>query len=153
MSEHGASLRWERGDGEFVRQRYSRVHAWQFDGGAAVRASASPLVVRPPFSDPAGVDPEEAFVASLASCHLLWFLSLASDAGFVVDRYEDEASGTLAKNAEKKLAITQVVLRPRVIFSGDRRPSPDEISELHHQAHERCFIANSVRTEISIEPR
>jgi len=153
MSEHTASLRWERGSDEFLRQRYSRVHLWRFDGGAEIRAAASPAVVRPPFTDAAGVDPEEAFVASIASCHLLWFLSLAADAGFVVDRYEDEAVGTLAKNPEGKLMVTRVTLRPNVVFSGERVPSQSEISEFHHVAHERCFIANSVRSEIVVEPR
>src|SRR6185295_2701717 len=125
----------------------------RFDGGIELPGSSSPHVVPLPMSDAAAVDPEEAFVASIASCHMLWFLSLAAAKRFRVDRYDDEASGVMEKNAEGRLAITRVTLRPAVAFSGERVPSAEEIGKLHHRAHEQCFIANSVRTEILVEPR
>jgi organic hydroperoxide reductase OsmC/OhrA len=153
MSEHVATIRWQRNDDAFLRGRYSRAHEWRFDGGAAVHASASPSVVRVPWSDPAGVDPEEALVAAVSSCHMLWFLSLASEAGFIVERYEDDAAGTMGRDAEGREAITDVVLRPRVAFGGDTHPAIDEIARLHDEAHHRCFIANSVRSAIRVEPR
>ena len=152
MSEHSATISWRRGGDAFVGQRYSRGHEWRFDGGTTVPASASPTVVPAPWSVPAAVDPEEAFVASIASCHMLWFLSLAADRGWVVDSYEDEAVGVMARNAERRLAVTRVTLRPRVVCGGDRQPAAEELRELHHAAHEACFIANSVRTEIVCEP-
>ncbi len=154
MSEHTATVRWQRGeDADFARNRYSRAHEWRFDGGAVVPASASPSVVRAPFSDPAGVDPEEAFVAAISSCHMLWFLSLAAEQGHVVDRYEDEAVGTMGKNADGRDWVAAVVLRPRIAFGGDMQPDGAAIEKLHHLAHERCFIANSVKSAIRIETR
>ena len=152
MSKHTATIRWQRGDAKFARGRYSRAHEWRFDGGAVVAASASPAVVRAPWSDPAGVDPEEAFVAAIASCHMLWFLSLAAEQGFVVESYEDEGVGTMDKLANGHEAITDVLLRPRIAFGGDRKPDATDIAALHESAHERCFIANSVRSTIRIEP-
>jgi organic hydroperoxide reductase OsmC/OhrA len=152
MAEHGATISWTRGEAKFIDNRYSREHRWRFDGGAQVLASASPHVVRAPLSNPAGVDPEEAFVASLSSCHMLWFLSLAAEAGWVVDSYVDDAVGVMAKNAEGRLAMTRVTLRPLVAFSG-RSPSRAELDALHHRAHEECFLANSVKTEVVTEPR
>jgi organic hydroperoxide reductase OsmC/OhrA len=155
MSEYRARTDWSRestSDKDFLALRYSRVHAWTFDNGATIRASSAPSSVPAPMSDPSAVDPEEAFVVSLSSCHMLWFLSIAAKAGFVVDRYEDEATGTLAKNPEGKLAMTRVLLRPRVAFSGSKTPSPEEIRALHHEAHERCFLASSVKTVIDVEP-
>lgn len=151
MSEHSAVVRWQRGNDDFARGRYSRAHEWRFDGGAIVAASASPSVVRAPWSDAAGVDPEEAFVAAIASCHMLWFLSLAADNGFVVDSYEDSTVGTMGRNAEGHQAIIDVVLRPRIAFSGEKQPDADGISALHAAAHHHCFIANSVRSAIRIE--
>ncbi len=151
MSEHSAVVRWQRGSDEFARGRYSRAHEWRFDGGAIVHASASPSVVRVPWSDPAGVDPEEALVAAISSCHMLWFLSLAADKGFVVESYEDDAVGTMGSNAEGREAVTDVVLRPRIAFSGAKQPDSTEISALHDSAHHHCFIANSVRSKIRIE--
>jgi organic hydroperoxide reductase OsmC/OhrA len=133
-------------------QRYSRAHEWSFDGGARVKASSSPQVVPVPMSDASAVDPEEAFVASLSSCHMLWFLSLAAKAGYVVDRYEDRAQGVMSKDGRGKLAMTLVTLRPRVNFSGARRPSRAQLDALHHAAHEECFLANSVRSEVRCEP-
>ena len=151
MGTYTAVVKWSRNGETFSDNRYSRGHEWSFDGGAIVRASASPHVV-PRFSDPAGIDPEEAFVASLSSCHMLTFLSMAAGKRFIVDSYMDEAIGTLAKNANGKFAMTEVVLRPKVVFAGERRPTAGEIDELHHRAHEECFIANSVTTIMRWEP-
>lgn len=149
--DHLATIAWTRDGAAFTDQQYPRAHTWRFDGGAVLRASSSPHVVPLPHSDPSAIDPEEAFVAALASCHMLWFLSLAAQRGYVVDSYDDAARGTLARDADRPLAITDVVLRPRVRFSG---PAPDAAAheELHHAAHARCFIANSVRTRIHLEP-
>lgn len=153
MHEYTATTHWQRHAGEaFSDNRYHRRHDWRFDGGAVVPGSSSPLTVPLPHSDAAAVDPEEAFVAALSSCHLLWFLSLAAQAGFVVDDYRDEAVGVMARNAAGRVAVTQVTLRPRVRFGGDRRPSAEEHEALHHRAHERCFIANSVTSEVRCEP-
>ena len=153
MSEHTATIRWQRGEHPFTKGRYSRRHEWRFDGGAVVAGSSSPHVVREPFSDASAVDPEEAFVASLSSCHMLWFLSTAAEHGFVVDTYDDEAIGRMRKDANGRLAIAEVVLRPRATFSGGRQPTREQLDELHHAAHEQCFIANSVKTKIAIEAR
>lgn len=152
MSTHLAEVTWSRGDQPFTDQRYRRVHRWRFDGGAEVAASSSPYVVTVPLSDPAAVDPEEAFVASLASCHLLWFLALAAQAGFRVDDYADRAEGVLGPDAAGRLAMLRVTLRPEVTFSGAKLPTEAEHAALHHAAHERCFIANSVKTEVVCEP-
>ena len=147
-----ASIRWQRGDQPFIDNRYSRRHEWRFDGGLSVPGSSSPLSVAVPLSDPSAVDPEEAFVASLSSCHLLWFLDLACRAGWVVDDYRDDATGTMGPNGEGKLAMTRVVLRPTVRFAGPRVPSAEEHARLHHAAHAECFIASSVKTEVLCEP-
>ncbi|MEF7617388.1 OsmC family protein [Aquincola sp. MAHUQ-54] len=151
-TEHVAEVVWERGEAVFTDNRYPRRHAWRFDGGAEVPASSSPHSVRVPFSDPSAVDPEEAFVASLSSCHMLWFLSIAAQRGFRVDRYRDAAVGTMAVNAAGRMAITVVTLRPEAVFSGDRRPGADELAAMHHAAHEACYIANSVTAEVRCEP-
>ncbi len=150
---HTATVVWERGEQPFVDRRYSRRHVIRFDGGAEVAGSSSPAVVRPPLSDPAAVDPEELFIASLATCHMLWFLDIVAHKGFRVDRYEDVAEGVMEKNAEGKVAITRVTLRPAVRFSGDRIPTREELERLHHEAHEECFIASSVKTDVRCEPR
>lgn len=149
MSEHTASLRWIRSGADFLRGQFSREHTWTFDGGVTVAASASPSVVPAPWSSPAAVDPEEAFVASIASCHLLTFVWLASRAGFVVESYEDAAVGMLTKNERGVPWISAVTLRPRITW-GERQPTAEELAKLHHQAHEQCFIANSVKTEITV---
>lgn len=149
---HGARVIWERGDAVFTDNRYSRRHRIEFDGGAVIPGSSSPSVVRAPYSDPAAIDPEEQFIASISSCHMLWFLSIAVKHKFRVDLYEDNAEGVMEKNAEGKVAITKVTLRPRVVFSGEKTPTADELEHLHHEAHEECFIANSVKTEIRVEP-
>jgi organic hydroperoxide reductase OsmC/OhrA len=151
MSNYTATIRWSRDSAEdFAKGQYSRAHEWAFDGGAVVPASASPHVVPAPWSDAAGVDPEEAFVASLSSCHMLFFLDFARRAGLVIDDYVDEAEGVLQKNADGKMAMTRVTLRPRVTWDGE---APDQVTvaDLHHRAHEACFIANSVTTEVVVE--
>jgi organic hydroperoxide reductase OsmC/OhrA len=142
-----ATVLWRRGDQPFTDNKYTRGHVWRFDEGVEVPASSSPLVV-PNYSAPAAVDPEEAFVASLSSCHMLLFLNFAARAGFRVDLYEDAAVGEMAKNEVGKLTVAKVTLAPRIIFSGDKRPSEADIAALHHTSHEECFIANSVKTEI-----
>lgn len=151
MAVYTATVDWARGaDEAFTDNRYARGHRWSFDGGVSFRASSSPHVV-PRYSDPAGVDPEEAFVASLASCHMLSFLYVAAKARLVVDRYEDTAEGVMEKNAAGKLWVARVTLRPRVVWGG---AAPDRAAEdhLHHLAHEECFIASSVRTDVRCEP-
>ena len=152
MSIYTATIRWTRDrNTDFAKGQYSRAHSWEFDGGVTVPASPSPHIVPAPWNDPTGVDPEEAFVASLSSCHMLFFVDFARRGGFVVDSYVDEAEGILDKRDDGKLAMTQVMLRPRVVFSGANPPTPDEIEGLHHRAHEACFIANSVTTEVTVE--
>ncbi|HEU4663626.1 MAG TPA: OsmC family protein [Dokdonella sp.] len=150
MSTHTATITWQRGDASFADGRYSRRHEWRFDGGSVVAASSSPHVVPAPWSDAGAVDPEEAFVAAISSCHMLWFLSLAAERGLVVDTYADDAVGTMARIAPGRQAITEVVLRPRIAFAGDP-PQADVVAALHEAAHERCFIANSVKTAIRVE--
>ena len=152
MSTYTAEVLWLRNDGDFVGRRYSRNHLLRFDGGLEVPGSASPHVVPLPMSDASALDPEEAFVASLASCHMLWFLSIAAKQAYCVDRYFDAASGLMEKNAAGKIAMTVVTLRPDVTFSDDRLPSRAELDQLHHAAHESCFIANSVKTDVRCEP-
>ena len=152
MHRYTAEVVWERGDQDFLDNRYSRRHVLRFDGGAEVAGSSSPGVVRVPMSDASAVDPEEMFVASLSSCHMLWFLSIAAGRGFRVDSYRDAAAGVMEKNAAGKMAMTVVTLRPEVAFSGDRIPSREEIERMHHDAHDECFIATSVRTDVRCEP-
>jgi organic hydroperoxide reductase OsmC/OhrA len=152
MSHYLAQVFWQRNGGDFAVNSYSRRHLIRFDGGAELVGSSSPHVVPVPQSDPAGVDPEEAFVASLSSCHMLWFLSIAARSGFCVDSYMDNAQGVMSRNAAGKMAMTQVTLRPEVIFSGATRPTREEIDRMHDKAHAECFIANSVTTEVRCEP-
>jgi len=152
MSSYSAEVSWQRHGEDFLGNRYSRRHLLRFDGGLEVPGSSSPHVVPVPMSDAAALDPEEAFVASLSSCHMLWFLSIAAKRRFCVDSYLDKAEGVMAKNADGKLAMTVVTLRPAVSFSGERLPTREELGKLHHEAHEACFIANSVRTEVRCEP-
>jgi organic hydroperoxide reductase OsmC/OhrA len=137
---------------DFTAGRYSRGHVLRFDGGAVVPASAAEANVPLPWSDPAGVDPEEAFVAALSSCHLLWFLALAAKSRFAVAAYRDDAVGVMTKNVAGKLWVSQVTLRPRASFVGERRPTQEQLLALHHRAHDECFIANSVKTEVRCEP-
>ncbi len=152
MSTHTADITWQRDGQPFTDRRYRRHHQWRFDGGAVVAGSSSPQVVPLPMSDAAAVDPEEAFVASLSSCHLLWFLDVASRAGWVVDHYHDAASGVLARGADGRLMMTLVTLRPAVRFAGDHQPDAAEFARLHHAAHDACFIAHSVKTDVRCEP-
>ncbi len=152
MGEYTAVVSWERDGAAFTDNRYSRAHRWSFDGGIEVPASASPLVVPLPLSTAAAVDPEEAFVAALSSCHMLWFLSIAAKRGVVVESYRDEASGVMARNAAGRLAMTRVTLHPRVAFAAARRPSAEQHAAMHHEAHEQCFLASSVKTDVRCEP-
>ncbi|MDB5856694.1 MAG: peroxiredoxin [Ramlibacter sp.] len=151
MAVHTCKVTWERGEASFTDQQYSRAHEWRFDGGAVVPGSSSPHSVKLPWSDPAAVDPEEAFVAAVSSCHMLWFLYLAAARGLRVDRYADAAEGLLAKMPDGREGMTQVVLRPDIAFSGARLPDAAAVGELHHEAHARCYIANSIRSEVRIE--
>jgi len=152
MAEYRAIVSWNRDGATFTDNRYSRGHRWRFDGGAEVPASASPHIVPLPMSVEAAVDPEEAFVASLASCHMLFFLSIAAKRGLLVESYRDEAVGVMEKGASGKHWMSRVTLRPAIVFGGGRRPDRDEILAIHHEAHEECFIARSVRSEVRCEP-
>lgn len=149
MSKHQVVVTW-RSDGAFASGKYSRAHDWTFDGGAVIRGSSSPSVVPVPLSDPKAVDPEEALLASASSCHMLWFLSLAHDAGFEVESYRDEAEALLGKDDRGRVSVTRIVLRPEIHFVG-AAPSGPQLETLHHHAHEKCFIANSLRSEIVVE--
>jgi organic hydroperoxide reductase OsmC/OhrA len=145
-----ATVQWQRREGEvFTDTRYHREHVLSFDGGVEVAGSSSPSVVPLPLSTEAAIDPEEMFVASLSACHMLWFLSLAAEAGLVVERYDDEASGVMSKNADGQWWMSEVTLRPRVALAAGPTES---LAHLHHRAHDACFIANSVRTAVSVHP-
>ena len=152
MAEHTATITWTRGSDDFLDRRYHRAHTWQFDGGAVVAGSSSPHVVPLPYSDAAAVDPEEAYVAALSSCHMLWFLDIACRAGWRVNRYTDAAVGTMAPDAEGRLVVSHVQLRPVTVFDAARAPSAEVLAGLHHQAHAACFLANSVKTRIDCAP-
>jgi len=151
MTQYSATVEWSRRDSVFTDNRYSRAHLWRFDGGLTVPASSSPQAVRVPFSDPGAVDPEEALIASVSSCHMLWFLSLAAKAGLKVESYVDTAVGRAAWNEAGKEWLERVELRPAVAFCGDREPGDREILDLHRAAHEECFIANSIRAQVLVE--
>jgi organic hydroperoxide reductase OsmC/OhrA len=151
MSTYTATIRWTRDpETDFARGQYSRAHSWSFDGGITLAASASPHIVPAPWSNKDAVDPEEAFVASLASCHMLFFVDFARRAGLVIDTYVDEAEGVLEKRDDGKMWMSQVTLRPKIDWSGDA-PDDATVADLHHKAHEACFIANSVTSEVSVE--
>jgi organic hydroperoxide reductase OsmC/OhrA len=151
MSEHKMTVSWKREpQSDFGKGKYSREHIWTFDGGLTIPASSSPSVVPLPFSNPASVDPEEAFVASISSCHMLCFLSLAAKQGFILDSYEDHAVGVMTKGEKNVLWVSEVTLRPKIIWSGTKRPTASEEEQLHHEAHEECFIANSIRTKVVV---
>lgn len=152
MAQYSAEVLWLRGEQDFLSNSYSRRHLLRFDGGLEVPGSSSPHVVPLPMSDASAVDPEEAFVASLSSCHMLWFLSISAKRKFCVDRYLDLAVGAMEKNENGKMAMSVVTLRPEVTFSGERRPTREQIDQMHHEAHEECFIANSVKSEVRCEP-
>lgn len=151
MAQHGCVVEWSRGDAAFTDGRYSRAHEWHFDGGAVVRGSSSPHSVRVPLSDPAAVDPEEALVAAASSCHMLWFLALAAEQGYVVDGYRDAAEAQMGPIGFGRQAIVAIVLRPQVTFSGHLAPADSAVRALHEVAHERCFIANSLRSEVRVQ--
>ena len=152
MSKYYAKVAWNRGSDEtYTDNEYSRGHEWIFDGGVTVPASSSPHVVPLPYSVEANVDPEEAFVASLSSCHMLFFLSIAAKKRFVIDQYIDNAIGIMEKDSDGKISMTKVTLHPEVRFSGDKQPSHEQLEKMHHQSHEQCFIANSVKTEVTTE--
>jgi organic hydroperoxide reductase OsmC/OhrA len=152
VSEYYASVKWTRGEDEpYIDNKYSRGHIWEFDGGVSVPASSSPHVVPLPYSVEASVDPEEAFVASLSSCHMLFFLSIAAKRRYVVESYTDDAIGIMEKDQSGKMSMTKVTLRPKVVFAGDRNPSREELEKMHQLSHEQCFIANSVKTEVTTE--
>lgn len=150
MKEFEARVAWQRAGQAFLDGRYSRAHDWQFDGGLQLRASSSPLSVPLPMSDPAALDPEEALVAAAASCHMLFFLSLAQQQGFTVDSYVDGAVGYLGEDEAGRVAMTRIELRPAIVFGGERQPCADELDALHHAAHARCYIANSLKTEVVV---
>lgn len=150
MSEYKATIKWARTSPDFLKGRYSREHTWTFDGGVTVPASSSPAVVPVPYSNTACVDPEEAFVASLSSCHMLTFLFLAQRQGFQIDSYEDEAIGVVAKNEAGAMWVSTVTLYPKIVFSGEKMPAAEDLERLHEAAHRQCFIANSVKTEVSV---
>jgi organic hydroperoxide reductase OsmC/OhrA len=150
MQQFEATVEWQRGEQDFLGQRYSRAHQWQFDGGLRVPASSSPLSVPLPMSDAAALDPEEALVAATSSCHMLFFLSLAAKGGFVIDRYRDDAVGTMDKNGEGRVAMTRIALRPAIAFAGTA-PTAAELAALHHAAHAQCYIANSIKADVVVE--
>lgn len=152
MSEYTATVRWQRRDDEpYVDNKFSRAHEWRFDGGTSIPASSSPHVLPPPCSVEANVDPEEAFVASLSSCHMLFFLAIAARRKFIVDEYVDDAVGVMERDSSGKISITKVSLRPRITFSGEKQPTLEELEKIHHQSHDQCFIANSVKSEVVTE--
>jgi organic hydroperoxide reductase OsmC/OhrA len=152
MAVYEASVKWERLPGEtFSDNRFHRGHDWLFDGGAKVSASASPHIVRAPLSDPAGVDPEEALVAATSSCHMLFFLSFAARKGFTIASYEDHATGEMTKGADGRQWLTRITLRPEIAFEGDKRPAAVDVEALHHAAHDACYIANSIKSEITVD--
>lgn len=153
MSKHRVNVYWERGESPFTDKRYSRAHTWTFDGGAVVPGSAAAGVVPAAYCDAAAVDPEEALAAAVSSCHMLWFLALAAAQKIVVDRYEDDAEALLAKMPDGKFAVSQIILAPQVYVSGDVIPTADQFADLHHRAHEECFIARSLKSEILLHPQ
>jgi organic hydroperoxide reductase OsmC/OhrA len=150
MSEHCATVSWKNSGSDFLKGRYTREHRWTFDGGAVVLASAASANVPLPYSNPAGVDPEEAFVAAIASCHMLTFLYVAYKRGFKVESYDDPAVGVMTRNAQDIPWVSSVTLNPRITYGGDNIPSAKDEEELHHLAHEQCFIANSIKTDVKV---
>ena len=149
MMQISAQILWQRNDDSFLDNQYSRSHQWKFNGGAICSASASPQIVRPPLSDETFVDQEEAFVASIASCHMFWFLSIAAKNNCIIERYDDKAIGVMARNDAGKLMVANVTLSPKITWK--ETPSTEQVQQMHDDAHEECFIANSVKTKIFIE--
>jgi organic hydroperoxide reductase OsmC/OhrA len=151
MSAHVATISWKRGEQEFADGKYSRAHLISFDGGVSIAGSSSPSVVKLPLSKEDAADPEELLIAALSSCHMLTFLDLARRAGFVIDSYDDTAEGKMGKNAKGAIAVTRVVLKPKIVWAGEKTPSAEELHDLHHRSHELCFIANSFAGEVVVE--
>ncbi|MEO8460042.1 MAG: OsmC family protein [Dokdonella sp.] len=147
-----ATIVWTRNGAAFLDDKYSRAHRWSFDGGVEVPASSSPHVVAVPMSDEHAVDPEEAFIASLSSCHMLWFLAIARKRDYIVESYRDQAEGVLGRDANGKLAVTIVTLHPATEFARDKQPDDGQLHAMHEAAHDSCFIANSVKTDVRCEP-
>ncbi len=153
MAGYRATVEWKRLGAKFIDQKYQRVHTWTFENGLTMKAAASHHIVPESYTDLSVIDPEEAFTASVASCHMLWFLSLAAGKGFLVNEYLDHSEGILEKNSEGNLAMTRIIIRPVVIFDADRAPNETDFIELHEKAHKKCFIANSIKSEILIKPK
>jgi organic hydroperoxide reductase OsmC/OhrA len=151
MPSYGSTIAWSRGDAVFTDLKYSRAHTWQFDGGAVVPASSSPHSVRLPWSDPAGVDPEEALVAAVSSCHMLWFLSLAAGRGIVIDSYRDEAQGRMGSFEDGRIGIVEVLLRPQLVLGASGAPDDAAIAALHQAAHRQCNVGNSLRGTVRVQ--
>jgi organic hydroperoxide reductase OsmC/OhrA len=151
MGKYSATILWKRNGARFTDNRYKRSHSWEFENGGKIAASASPDIVPAPLSDPEAIDPEETFVAALSSCHMLWFLSIAAKRGFIIEKYRDTAEGVMGKDNTGRLAITEVTLYPHVLYKNGAVPSLEENTEMHHEAHQECFLANSVKTKIAIE--
>jgi organic hydroperoxide reductase OsmC/OhrA len=151
MSTHTAVIRWNRASPDFTKGRYSREHTWTFDGGITVAASPAPSSVPAPYSNPANVDPEEAYVAAVSSCHMLTYLYLASRAGFTITSYEDQAVGVMTKNAKGIPWVSEITLHPRIVYGGERRPTAAEERQLHHDAHEQCYVSNSIKSDVKVE--
>ena len=150
MGSYQATVQWSRDGANFLDNKYNREHIWSFDGGATITGSSSPHVVPVPYSNPVAVDPEEALIVALASCHMLSFLYVAAKQGFVVDEYRDQAVGKMTKNAAGKYWISEVILHPKILFSGAKTPDQPKIVAIHDEAHEECFIANSVKTDVRV---
>jgi organic hydroperoxide reductase OsmC/OhrA len=151
MSEYKATIKWQRNTPDFLKGKYSREHTWTFDGGVIVPASSSPSVVPVPYSNPSNVDPEEAFIAALSSCHMLVYLFLAQRQGFQIDSYEDEATGVVTKGETGAMWVSAVTLHPKITYSGEKLPTPADEERLHEMAHKQCFIANSVKSEVTVQ--
>ncbi|MEE2640215.1 MAG: OsmC family protein [Planctomycetota bacterium] len=152
IDKHQARITWALGQHDFLNNQYSREHTWSFDDGLVIPASSSPGVVPLPWSAENAIDPEEALVASASSCHMLWFLDLARQDNRVVEYYSDQASGRLGKDSSGRIAITSITLRPEIRFSANQAPSAEELAELHSEAHRRCFIANTLKCPVHVEP-
>ena len=150
-TEYRASVHWTRNGAVFSDNKYSRAHRWVFDEGVAILASSDPTAIPPPLSRTDAVDPEEGLIAALAGCHMLFFLGFACKKGFVVDSYIDHPVGTMGKNERGKLYVAAVTLDPQVVFVGDKQPTPEDIARMHLRAHEECYIANSIRAEVTIK--
>ncbi|MDZ7757875.1 OsmC family protein [Rhodohalobacter sp.] len=153
MAHYTVTIEWKRDGAKFLDHKYQRSHTWTFENGLTLKAAASSHIVGDSFTDPSAIDPEEAFTASVASCHMLWFLSIAAGRGFVVNKYSDHSEGVLEKNGEGKLAITRIYIKPVVSFEADNAPGREDFLKLHQEAHRKCFIANSIKSEIEISPK